>query len=322
MSTSEFIDILPTILIVDPIAPTALSKLRTSYHIIEQMQPPPGELVRLLQGVDAIVLRSGIRLTADVIEATDSLRVIARAGNGVDNIDLAAASRNGIQVFNLPSVSSSAVAELALGITFAVARKIVHADRRVRLSLWDKSALAGVELGGKSMGIIGLGRIGSHLAKLAIGIGMNVQASVDQYSPERHIRCQGEGITLTATRELLAHSDIVVVTCPLTHETRNLISEAELSTMRSSAILVNVARGEVLDEKALYFALADGRIAGAALDVHASGEITTQLAELDNVVLTPHIGAMSVDAQEEIGQLLVSGLAIALAGGDAPTRVC
>ncbi|MFD6083195.1 hydroxyacid dehydrogenase, partial [Streptomyces chartreusis] len=309
------------VLVVDPIAPQALEGLRAAYDVCLHMQPSTSELVDLLQGMDAIVLRSGVKLPADVIDAATQLRVIARAGNGTDNIDLAAAERAKIQVFNIPSVSSGAVAELALGLTYAVTRHIALADRQIRSNLWKKSELAGIELADKTMGIVGLGGIGSRLAALARGVGMRVVGSVSHSTPERESEFARTGVRLMATEEVLRQADVVALTCPLNDHTRHLITSAELVTMKPGAYLVNVSRGGVVDEDDLYEALERRHIAGAAIDVLAAEREPSRLAELDNVVLTPHIGAMSVDSQNRIGAMLLDGLALGLAGQDAPTRI-
>ena len=309
------------VLVVDPIAPHALEELHAVYDVSVHMQPSEIELGTVLAGVDAIVLRSGIKLPADVINAAPQLKVIARAGNGTDNIDLAAAQRAGIQVFNIPSVSSGAVAELALGLTYAVSRHIALADRQIRANVWKKSELAGMELTGKTMGIIGLGDIGSRLASLARGVGMRVVGSVSRPTPEREAEFADSGIALLATEEVLRQADVVALTCPLSNRTRNLITAAELAMMKPGSYLVNVSRGGVVDETGLFDALSRRHIAGAAIDVLAIEREPSRLSELDNVVLTPHIGAMSVDSQDRIGAMLIDGLALSLAGQDAPTRV-
>ncbi|OKJ74477.1 hypothetical protein AMK32_36170 [Streptomyces sp. CB01883] len=309
------------VLVVDPIAPQALEGLRAAYEVTVRMQPSVAELVDLIAGMDAIVLRSGVKLPADVISAAPQLKVIARAGNGTDNIDLAAAEHAGVQVFNIPNVSSGAVAELALGLTYAVTRHIALGDRQIRGNLWKKSELAGMELVGKTMGIVGLGDIGSRLATLANGVGMRVVGSVSRHTPDREAAFARAGITLMTTDEVLRSADVVALTCPLNDHTRNLITAAELATMQTSSYLVNVSRGGVVDEGDLYDALVRGNIAGAAIDVLAVEREPSRLADLDNVVLTPHIGAMSVDSQRRIGTMLLEGLALGLAGQDAPTRI-
>ncbi|MEE1737000.1 NAD(P)-dependent oxidoreductase [Streptomyces sp. BE147] len=310
------------VLLVDPIAPTALDALRARYDVTVRLRPAPADLPGLLHGQDAIVLRSGITLPGPVIASANQLRVIARAGNGIDNIDLPAARQAGIQVFNVPSVSSRAVAELAIGLLFAAARHVAAADRQVRAGVWNKAALAGTELTGKSIGIIGVGDIGGHVASLATGIGMNVLGSVASPTLERREEWAARGVQLTTTADLLVSADMVVVTCPLTDRTRSLLDARALATMKPHAYLVNVARAEIVDGHALYAALDERRIAGAALDVHTAETGTPALAGLDNVVLTPHIGAMTDDAQDRIGRALVEDLERALAGRDATTRIC
>ncbi|MEV0781319.1 NAD(P)-dependent oxidoreductase [Streptomyces sp. NPDC050428] len=309
------------VLVLDPIAPQALKQLRVAYDVTVRMQPSETELVRLMPGMEAIVLRSGVELSANIINAAPQLKVIARAGNGTDNIDLVAAKRAGIQVFNIPSVASGAVAELALGLTYAVTRHIALADRQIRSNVWRKSELAGIELAGKTMGVVGLGNIGSRLAALACGVGMQAVGSVSRPTQEREAEFARAGITLVSVGEVLRDADVVALTCPLNNRTRNLITAAELSTMKPGAYLVNVSRGGVVNENDLYDALTRGHIAGAAIDVLAIEREPSRLSELDNVVLTPHIGAMSVDSQTRIGTMLLDGLALSLACQDAPTRI-
>ncbi|MFE4799126.1 NAD(P)-dependent oxidoreductase [Streptomyces sp. NPDC056708] len=309
------------ILVVDPIAPQALEQLRVRYDVTVRMQPSEAELVHLMPGMEAIVLRSGVELSANVINGARQLKVIARAGNGTDNIDLTAAKRAGIQVFNIPSVSSGSVAELALGLTYAVTRHIALADRQIRSNIWRKSELAGIELAGKTMGVVGLGNIGARLAALACGVGMKAVGSVGRPTQERKAEFARTGITLMSIGEVLRNADVVALTCPLNDRTRNLITAAELATMKPGAYLVNVSRGGVVNENDLYDALTRRHIAGAAIDVLAIEREPSRLSELDNVVLTPHIGAMSVDSQTRIGAMLLDGLALSLTCQDAPTRI-
>ncbi|MFG3137022.1 NAD(P)-dependent oxidoreductase [Streptomyces sp. NPDC048211] len=309
------------ILVVDPIAPQALEQLRVTYDVTVRMQPSGAELLHLVPGMDAIVLRSGVELSAHVINGARQLKVIARAGNGTDNIDLTAARRAGIQVFNIPNVSSGSVAELALGLTYAVTRHIALADRQMRSNIWKKSELAGIELAGKTLGVVGLGDIGSRLAALACGVGMQVVGSVGRPTKERKTEFARMGITLMSSGEVLRNADVVALTCPLNDRTRHLITAAELAAMKSGAYLVNVSRAGVVNENDLYDALTRRHIAGAAIDVPAIEREPSRLSELDNVVLTPHIGAMSVDSQARIGAMLLDGLALSLTCQDAPTRV-
>ncbi|MER5778513.1 amino acid adenylation domain-containing protein [Streptomyces sp. NPDC002039] len=307
------------VLVVDPIHESALAELRRTHDVHVELRPPADRLMRLVEDVEVIVVRSGVRIDADVIRAAPRLKVVARAGSGVDNIDLDAAEAAGVAVFNVPGVSAPAVAELALGLMLSAARHIVLADRQVRAGVWNKAALAGIELGGKTLGLVGLGQIGTRLAELARGMGMRVIATVDRDTPERRVRLRGQGIEAVPLEELLATADVVCLAVPLTDRTHHLIDDRSLRAMRRSALLVNISRGPVVDEDALYRALTEGEIAGAALDVVAEEGNPGRLAELDNVVITPHIGAMSADSQERIGRILLDSLHEVLAGRKVAT---
>ncbi|MFH8787013.1 amino acid adenylation domain-containing protein [Streptomyces roseoverticillatus] len=307
------------VLVVDPLHESALAELHRTYDVHVELRPSADRLLRLVEDAEVIVVRSGVRIGADVIRAAPRLKVVARAGSGVDNIDLDAAAAAGVTVFNIPGVSAPAVAELALGLMLSAARHIVLADRQVRAGVWNKAALAGAELGGKTLGLVGVGRIGSRLARLARGLDMRVVATVDRDTPQRRAELEDQGIELTSPEQLLATADVVCLAVPLTDRTHHLIDDEALRAMKRSALLVNISRGPVVDEEALYRALTDGEIAGAALDVVAEEGNPGRLAELDNVVITPHIGAMSADSQERIGRILLDSLREALAGRKVAT---
>ncbi|WP_208898338.1 amino acid adenylation domain-containing protein [Streptomyces incarnatus] len=302
------------ILVLDPIDDGALEELRQRHEVTVALRPPAEALPELVRGKEVIVLRSGVRLDASVIAAADSLKVIARAGSGVDNIDLVAAKQTGATVFNIPAVSAPAVAELALGLMLAMARHIALADRQVRSGTWNKAALSGTELGGKTLGLVGHGRIGSRIAVLARALGMHVLVTCERLDDERRSALARQGCEAVALERLLREADVVCLAVPLTDRTHHLIDEDTLSLMKPSALLVNVSRGQVVDEDALYEALAGGTIAGAGLDVVAQEGRPNRLHELDNVVITPHIGAMSADSQARIGRILVDSVNAALAG--------
>ncbi|MEU1312707.1 amino acid adenylation domain-containing protein [Streptomyces cinnamoneus] len=307
------------VLVVDPLHESALAELHRTYDVHVELRPSADRLLRLVEDTEVIVVRSGVRIGADVIRAAPQLKVVARAGSGVDNIDLDAAAAAGVTVFNVPGVSAPAVAELALGLMLSAARHIVLADRQVRAGVWNKAALAGAELGGKTLGLVGMGRIGSRVARLARGLDMRVVATVDRDTPQRRAEWEDQGIELTSPERLLATADVVCLAVPLTDRTHHLIDEGALRAMKRSALLVNISRGPVVDEEALHRALTDGEIAGAALDVVAEEGNPGRLAELDNVVITPHIGAMSADSQERIGRILLDSLREALAGRKVAT---
>lgn len=312
----------PKVLVLDPIHAEAVDRMRADFDVVVHLQPPPDVLLGLVSDVDVVVLRSGARLPAEVFEHARSLKLVARAGSGVDNIDLDAARRAGVQVFNVPGGSAGAVAELAIGLTLSVMRRISLADRQVRADVWNKAALEGDELAGKTLGVVGFGNIGSRIARIASGFSPRILATAEHHSESRRIELADRGVELVGLPRLLEESDVVCVVVPLTARTRAMIGMAELKAMKPGAYLVNISRGGVVDETALLAALRDGVIRGAALDVHVSEGATSPLAELDNVVLTPHIGAMSADAQRAIGHTVVESVVLALSGGVVPNRVC
>lgn len=312
----------PKVLVLDPIHPEAIDRMRATYDVAIRLQPPPDDLLDLVSDVDVIVLRSGVRLPAEVFERANRLKVVARAGSGVDNVDQDAARRAGVQVFNVPGGSAGAVAELAIGLMLGVMRHIPLADRQVRADMWNKPALAGAELSGKTLGIMGFGNIGSRIARIASGFSLRVLATAEHLSESRRIELADRNVELVGLSRLLEESDVVCVAVPLTGKTRAMIGMAELRAMKPTAYLVNVSRGGVVDERALLPALRDGVLAGAALDVHVGEGTASPLSQLDNVVLTPHIGAMSTDAQRAIGHAVVDSVSVALEGGSVPDRVC
>lgn len=308
------------ILVVDPIDGGALEELSRRHDVTVALRPPVDALARLVRDKEVIVLRSGVRLDASVIAAASRIKVIARAGSGVDNIDLVAAKAAGATVFNIPAVSAPAVSELALGLMLSVGRHIALADRQVRAGVWNKASLSGSELAGKTLGLVGLGRIGSRIAVLGRALGMRVLVHVERATEERRHELHQLGYELASLDELLPAADVACLAVPLTDRTHHLIDAAALSVMKPTSLLVNVSRGQVVDEDALYDALAEGRIAGAGLDVVAHEGQPNRLSELDNVVITPHIGAMSADSQARIGRILVDSVNAALAGREVPNQ--
>jgi D-3-phosphoglycerate dehydrogenase len=313
----------PSVLVLDPLHEDALDRLRARFDVRVRLQPHPDELLTLVSDVDVVVVRSGVRLPAEAFAAAGRLKVVARAGAGVDNIDLEAAGRHGVVVFNVPGGSAGAVAELTYGLLLSVMRRIALADRQIRTGVWNKPALAGAELSGKTLGVVGYGNIGSRVGRIAAGFDLRILAAVGHPSPARAAEFAAAGVTLTDLGALLRESDVVCVSAPLTETTHGLIGKDEIAEMKPTAFLVNVSRGGVVDEEALLAALLDGGLAGAGLDVHLrEGSGPNPFASLDNVVLTPHIGAMSTDAQRAIGETVVDNIVAALAGGPVANRVC
>nr|WP_206204038.1 hydroxyacid dehydrogenase [Thermococcus sp. ES12] len=289
------------VLVAAPLHERAIEVLKNAgFEVIYEEYPDEEKLVELVGDVDAIIVRSKPRVTRKVIEAAPKLKVIGRAGVGLDNIDLEAAKERGIKVVNSPGASSRSVAELAVALMFAVARKIAFADRKMREGIWAKKQCMGMELEGKTLGIVGFGRIGYSIAKIARALGMNVLL-YDPYPNEE--RAREVGGKFVPLEELLKESDVVTLHVPLVEQTYHLINEERLRLMKPTAILINAARGAVVDTSALVKALQGGWIAGAGLDVFEEEPLPKDhpLTKLDNVVLTPHIGASTVEAQMRAG---------------------
>jgi len=289
------------VLVAAPLHEKALEVLRKAgFEVLYEEYPNEERLVELAKDVEAIIVRSKPKVTRKVIEAAPRLKVIGRAGVGLDNIDLEAAKERGIKVVNSPGASSRSVAELAVALMFNVARKIAFADRKMREGQWVKKQCMGIELEGKTLGIVGFGRIGYQIAKIAKALGMNVLL-YDPYPNEE--RAKEVGGTFASLEDLLRESDVVTLHVPLVEQTYHLINEERLRLMKPTAILINAARGAVVDTGALVKALKEGWIAGAGLDVYEEEPLPKDhpLTKLDNVVLTPHIGASTEEAQMRAG---------------------
>jgi D-3-phosphoglycerate dehydrogenase len=248
---------------------------------------------------DALIVRSAVQADAALIEAARSIRVIGRAGVGVDNIDVEVATRRGIVVMNAPGASAVSVAELTLGLMIAMARHISRADQTTRAGKWDKKNLQGTELAGKTLGIIGLGRIGTETARRALAFGMRVVGSDPYLSPAR---AKELGIELISTDDLYSQADYISLHLALTHQTAGLINADAIAKMKPGVRLVNCARGELVDEAAVEAALRSGHIASAALDVYCEEPTrNTGLLSAPSLLATPHIGASTKEGQEAVG---------------------
>jgi len=291
------------VLVAAPIHKDALKLLRDAgFEVMIREYPGEDELIELIKGVNALIVRSKPLVTRKVIEIADKLKVIGRAGVGLDNIDLEAAKEKGITVYNVPGAPTQSVAELAIGLMLAVLRKIAYADRSMRLGRWIKKECLGHELYGKTLGVIGMGRIGRAVARIArLGFGMKI-IYYDIIRCPREIEDQLEAKYLDL-ETVLREADVVTIHVPLTPETRHLINEKRLKLMKPTAIIINTSRGGVIDTDALVKALKEGWIAGAGLDVFEEEPLPENhpLTKLDNVVLTPHIGANTIEAQERAG---------------------
>lgn len=296
------------ILLASPIDPAAVAHLEQRYDVKKTHKPAQAELKDAIADRETVVLRSGVVISADVMDSAGDLRLILRAGSGVDNIDLEHARQRAIRVVRIPGMSAPPVAEFTFALLLSAARKVTQADRLLRQGQWPKPQLGGPLLTGKTLGVIGAGNIGGLVGQMGAAWGMNVLGSVAAPNEKVAENLQRRGITLADNERVLTESDFLCLHVPLNEVTRHLIGRDELARMKPGSILVNVARGGVVDEAALYDTLCVGStLAGAALDVHeAEGEGTiSQLAALDNVVLTPHIGAMALDSQRLIGDRLI-----------------
>ncbi len=284
------------VLVTEPLAEEAMRAL--AEHVQVDSRPGLSEqaLVEAIGDYDGLVVRSATQVTAEVIRAGKRLQVIGRAGIGVDNIDLAQATRRGIIVVNVPSGNTIAVAEHTIGLMLALARHIPRSDAGLRAGRWEKRGLTGIEVRGKVLGLVGLGRIGTAVAQRAAGLEMQIIAYDPFVSPERAARA---GVRLVDLEQLLRTADFISVHTPLTERTRHLIGAEALALVKPTARLINCARGEIVDEAALLAALESGRLAGAALDVFEQEPLgpDSPLRRCDKAILTPHLAAATEEAQ-------------------------
>jgi D-3-phosphoglycerate dehydrogenase len=303
------------ILVAEPLGKEGLNLLEAEAAVDVRLHASPAELAAMLPAYHALIVRSGTLVTADLLAAGRELIVVGRAGVGVDNIDVAAATRCGVIVVNAPTTNTIAAAEHTIALLGALARKIPQADRAVRARQWKRDQFVGVELAGKRLGLIGLGRVGSQVARRAVGLGMDVVV-YDPYVPAE--RAQQLGVRLIALDELLASSDFVSLHTPLTAETRGLVNAQTLKKMKRGARLVNVGRGALVDEDALLEALDSGVLSGAALDVFEQEPPgNSRLLEHEKVVLTPHIGGSTEEAQRRVSLEIAEEVLTVLKGKPA-----
>jgi D-3-phosphoglycerate dehydrogenase len=288
------------ILVLEGITERGLEVLKAEgYQVDQQKALPPAELVKIVEPYEAILVRSGSQITAEVFAAAKSLRVIGRPGVGVDNVDLEAATRRGVVVMNSPGGNLVSTAELALALLFAVARPIAGADASMKAGKWDRKSFAGAELHGKRLGVVGLGRIGREVAARARALGMEVQAYDPFVAPAL---AEKAGVKLLSFDELLQSSDFITIHSVLTKDTKHLFGKDTFAKIKPGVRIVNAARGELIDDDALFAALESGRVAGAAIDVHAQEPpVDWRVAKHPRVVATPHIGAATAEAQERVG---------------------
>jgi D-3-phosphoglycerate dehydrogenase len=256
---------------------------------------PPEELKNVIADYDAIIVRSATKMTEDILEGAGNLRIIGRAGVGLDNIDLDAAKKMGIEVVNSPTGNINAAAEHTIALMFALSRHIHRAHAHVKEGGWNKKLFKGVELRGKRLGVVGLGKVGKMVSSTAIGLGMEVVA-YDPYVRQEDLN--GLDIKLGDMDDVISGADFLTVHVPLTEQTRGLIGMEQFDIMKEGVRIINAARGGVIDENALYDAITSGKVAGAALDVWESEPPNgSRLLKLDEVLATPHLGGNTNEAQ-------------------------
>jgi len=307
------------ILVADEISENGVNILRNAGHDVDvKTGQSEEELVKIIGEYSAMIVRSATKVTRKIIEAS-GLKVIGRAGVGVDNIDLAAATEKGILVMNAPSGNVISTAEHTMALIFALARNIAQANRSMRDGKWDRKKYTGRQLSGKTIGIIGLGKVGAEVAKRALGLGMMAIAYDPMVSPEQATRLH---VRLVKLDTLLSEADVVTIHTPLTPQTKNLIGKEQISKMKKSAFLINTARGGIVSEDDLAAALKEGVIAGAAIDVYSKEPPKNQaLINLENCIATPHLGASTREAQEEVGSEMAEQLNLYLSNGIAKNAV-
>jgi D-3-phosphoglycerate dehydrogenase len=284
------------ILVCDKTESEAIERMRAAGLQVDVRDDiSPEELLNVLPAYDGMVVRSRTKVRQPLIDAAPNLKVIVRGGVGLDTIDAEYARSKGVTVMNTPKASSASVAELAIGYLFALARSICAATASMKAGKWEKKKFVGDEIGGKTLGIIGVGNIGKEVAKRAIALGMTVLA----YDPYLH---ECEGVNLTGLDDLLSRSDYISLHLPKTKDSANMIGSAQFEKMKTGVRIINCARGGIVDEDALYDALVSGKVAGAALDVFAVEPCEGhRLFSLENVIGSPHIGAATKEAQGRVG---------------------
>jgi len=302
------------ILICDPLQKAALEIMSRDHEVIDLPKITREELLEEIPDFHAIVVRARTQVDSEVIDRGKKLRVIARAGVGTDNIDVNSATERGILVVNSPDPSINSVAEHTFTLLLGLCRNLQRSHRQLEKGKWRKDDLIGREMGGKTLGIIGLGRIGTRVASIAKGFGLNLLAT-DPYASSSY--AEKFGAELVDLDRLLSESDFITLHVPLTKSTTGLIGDRELSLMKGDAIIINTSRSEVIKPGALLSHLGSGEIGGAGLDVFDSSDLE-KLATFPNVLLTPHIGASTREAQSQIAELIASEVVDAL--GNRPTR--
>jgi len=292
------------VLVADPIAESAVAKLEAAgLEVVTRNHDTDGPIEEQIKGFDCVVVRSATKITKEVIDASDKLKLVVRAGVGLDNVDKAAAEAKGVVVQNTPEAPTVSVAEMVFSLMFSLARNITQADSSMKDERWEKKKLQGTELWNKTLGIVGFGRIGQEVAKRAKAFDMDVLAydviDIDE-------ACKEVGAKRSDLNTIIEQADYISLHVPLLPQTKGMIGEKELKTMKKTAYLINTSRGGVVNEKALLDALNNAEIAGAALDVFENEPpVDWQLIKHPRFVATPHLASSTGEAQVRVGDLTV-----------------
>ncbi|MFW9925997.1 MAG: hydroxyacid dehydrogenase [Candidatus Thorarchaeota archaeon] len=293
------------VLVADAIEESAVAEIRAAGHeVVIRNKETDGPIENQIKGFDCVVVRSATKITREVIDAADKLKLVVRAGVGLDNVDSEAAKEKGVEVQNTPEAPTVSVAEMVFSMMFSMARNITQADSSMKDERWEKKKLTGTELWKKTLGIIGFGRIGFEVARRAKAFDMDVLA-YDVIDIEKS--CIEVGAKRVNFEDLIKKSDYITVHVPLVPQTKGMLGKKEFAMMKKTAFLVNTARGGVVDEKALLKALNDGEIAGAALDVFENEPpLDWELVKHPKLVATPHLASSTEEAQVRVGELTAS----------------
>jgi D-3-phosphoglycerate dehydrogenase / 2-oxoglutarate reductase len=303
---------LPSVIIAESIAEAGLEALAGTADVIDLVGAPRSLILEYIPGASAIIVRSATKVDREMIEAAASLAVIGRAGIGTDNIDVAAATERGIMVVNAPDANTISAAEHTMALILAQARNVAQADRSLREGRWDRSSFQGMELHGKVLGVLGLGKIGTLVAQRASAFGMRIIAYDPYVSEDRARRL---GVAMLPLDEVLTTSDVITIHLPRTPKTENLIDATSIDAMKHGVRIINVARGGIVNESDLAAAVVSGKVGGAAVDVFASEPTTdSPLFSIPQVTVTPHLGASTYEAQGKAGVAVAEAVAQALRG--------
>ena len=303
------------ILVTDPLSQAGISILKAAGHDVdERLKLSPADVTALVSAYDVLLVRSGTKATAEMIAHMDKMKIIGRAGAGVDNIDVPAATKKGIVVMNTPGGNTQSTAEHTLAMIFAMARSIPFAHASLVAGAWDRKKYMGMELRGKTLGVIGFGRIGAEVARGAMALGLRVMAYDTLITPEE---IASQGYVPATLDDIYANADIITVHVPLLSSTRHMITDEQLGKCKRGVCIVNCARGGIVDEEALVRALESGQVSRAALDVFTVEPPPPDhpLLHHPRVVVTPHIGSATTEAQENVAVQIAEQVVAALSGG-------